>query len=605
MVWSPAKTTTGCLRTPTISSCDSTFLTFLTLLSQYLSRSYDDKFTDVADDAGEYDFIVVGAGSAGCVVANRLSEIEEWKVLLLEAGDEEPLVADVPGLTWTLHGSSIDYGYKTQPKNVKGAPVKNRTLYYGRGKVMGGSSTINGMMYVRGSRQDYDDWVELGNAGWSYDEVLPYFKKSEDMRDLEVLRKNPDYHSTGGYLTVEGYQHTGVNSQAIKEAWKELGLEEVDYNTDNQIGTSRMQTTKIHGAKQSTNGAFIRPIRGRRSNLAIKSRARATKIIIDESSKKAIGVEYVDERTNAAKRVFASKEVIVSAGVIDSPKLLMLSGVGPARDLEEAGIPVVKDLPVGTNLHDHVAVAPILLSVKNQATAVSAMKNVQNDLAYWLSTHEGPLADFGMADNIAFLQTSQENRTGVGNIQVNFFTSLSDSQRNFYTLIPYYTGYTMFVMNVEPKSRGYLKLDPKNPVDGQPLIYVNVLDDRRDVDVLVEGALKASKIIETEAFKNNGLTAAWTPIPECDDFDQGTADWFECLALNQPITVSHAAGTCKMGPRDDPQAVVDNELRVYGIEGLRVVDAAVMPQVTRGNTNAPTIMIAEKASDLIKKDHKK
>ncbi|OXU31834.1 hypothetical protein TSAR_008283 [Trichomalopsis sarcophagae] len=610
MTWLHANYTETCSQLSGANSCQPAALAFLAFVTQYFGNSYDklykaDEKSEENDD--KYDFIIVGAGSAGCVIANRLSEVKKWKILLLEAGDEEPYIAIVPGLAPLLIKSNIDYYYKTQPEPANVNDTKKKTYPYPRGKVMGGSSTINDMWYVRGNKQDYDDWKSSGNKGWSWEEVLPYFKKSEDARDPEVLSKSPELHGTGGYLTVGHFPRETPDTPAILEAWEELGLSNIDYNNGSQIGTARAQFTNIHGARQSSNGAFIRPIRGRRTNLFISTNSRVTKIIIDKKSKKAIGVEYIllTEKANNLKKAFARKEVIVSAGVIDSPKLLMLSGIGPVDDLRKLNIDVVKDLPVGHNLHDHVLASAVILNSQNVVSGLPSAERMQNDFAYWLSTHEGPMSNVGYTSVVAFHQTSHETRPGVPNIEYFAAGILAETSFQFsdFLFIPwaYYNVIGVAAILLTPKSRGYIKLNTTDPVNGNPEIQMNYLSHPEDVKVLIEGLQFSTKLINTTALSKDELTANALDLPGCNESGLESDEYFECLIKKLMFPGYHAVGTCKMGPKSDKSAVVDPYLRVHGIKGLRVIDASIMPEIVRGNTNAPVIMIGEKGSDMIKK----
>lgn len=420
------------------------------------------------------------------------------------------------------------------------------------------------------------------------------------------MHQNPGYHSTGGYLTVEGFPYKDKNTQILIDAWKEFGLNEVDYNSKHQIGASRLQYTSIHGARLSTNGAFIRPIRGRRPNLTIVPNAQVTKIIIDQRNQRAIGVEYHKSNSNVLQKVYAKKEVILSAGVVDSAKLLLLSGIGPAKDLEEAGIRVVKDLPVGRNLQDHVSAAALTFDLKGTISTVTSTDNILDDTVYWLSTHEGPMSATGMNDFTAFLQTSLEKRPGVPDIQIVYINYVAEGSNTYSTFsfipTPYYDTLTMFVFLIAPKSRGHLKLNKIDPVKNQPEIHINYLSDPEDVKTFVEGIKLVQNITETKAFKSKGLKPLNVVLPECEKFGFGSPEYLSCYVQLNISFGGHPVGTCKMGPKRDSSAVVDPQLKVHGVRGLRVVDASIMPAVTRGGTNAPTIMIAEKGSDMIKKE---
>ncbi|OXU30988.1 hypothetical protein TSAR_007353 [Trichomalopsis sarcophagae] len=603
MTWHPANITEGCFTNYFISSCQPSFLTFLTFLSQYLGHSRDDKLRSARALDNEYDFIIVGAGSAGCVVANRLTEIKNWKILLLEAGDEQPVVTEIPGLLGVLADSTIasSYDYQRKGEVCKLSPY---LCIIPRGKVMGGSSSINAMIYNRGIKRDYDDWEKQGNPGWNWDNVLHYFKKSENLKS-KIPAGDATNHGIGGYLSVE-LREPEKYAEIIHNAWKETGLKEVDYNSGENLGTARMQFTLKDGIRQSANSAFIRPIRGVRSNLTVRTKIQVTKVIIHPKSKRAIGVEYVVPGTKLTKKVFANKEVILSAGTYESPKLLMLSGIGPVDHLNEAGIKVVKSLSVGKNYHDHIGLSSYEFLINDFQNFNDANKYVE-DIKNFMQNNEGSYKMFGgILDNTAYLQTEYETRPGIPDIEMFGLNKVDivngvDGNATYCGLI-YYDTYVMFTTLTRPDSRGWLTLNITDPTFSNPIIYPNLFSNEKDLKTLVAGMKLWKRVIETESFKKSGLIAVRTQAPACEKFATDDDKFFHCAAKNYVQAFYHPVGTCKMGPSTDPEAVVDSRLRVHGIEGLRVIDASIIPVIIRGNTNAPTIMIAEKASDLIKED---
>ena len=358
-----------------------------------------------------------------------------------------------------------------------------------------------------------------------------------------------------------------------------------------------MQHTIIHGARQSVNGAYIRPIRGRRNNLKIKTNSWVRKIIIDSETKRAQGVEYLDGSDGKVKRVLARKEVIVSAGAIESPKLLMVSGIGPAAHLQEANIKIVKDAPVGKHLYDHVNIQSFEFDLDNKTSVLGNLKDVQNDIVYWMNNHEGKMSGWGVADSVTFYQTQYENRTGAPDIEIGTFGGLSgiNSVSN-----AYYNKITIITILLTPKSRGTLKLNTTDPLHSPPLIYANYFKDPRDIDTAIAGIKIVKRLFKTKTFRERGWQEK--SLDKCKHLDYDSRKYYLCILQHYSATGYHPVGTVRMGPQTDRDAVVDARLRVYGLKGLRVIDASIMPLLIRGNTNAPVVMIAEKASDMIKED---
>ncbi|XP_063389013.1 glucose dehydrogenase [FAD, quinone] [Cydia fagiglandana] len=561
----------------------------------------------------QYDFVIVGGGSAGAVMANRLSEIEGWNVLLLEAGGHETDISDVPLLSLYLHKSKLDWKYRTQPQDTACQAMIDKRCCWTKGKVLGGSSVLNTMLYIRGNRRDFDQWESFGNPGWGYEDVLPYFKKSEDQRN-PYLARDTKHHGTGGYLTVQDAPYNTPLGAAFLQAGEEMGYDIVDVNGAQQVGYAWYQFTMRRGTRCSTAKAFLRPVR-LRQNLHIALFSHATKVLIDKDSKRAFGVEFI--RDGQKQVVYAKREVILSAGAIGSPQLLMLSGVGPAKNLQEVGVEVIKDSPgVGENLQDHIAIGGLVFRVDYPISLVmNRLVNINAALRYAV-TEDGPLTSSVGLEVVAFINTKYANGTddwpdiefmmtsastpSDGGTQVKKAHGLTDEFYNeVFGEINNKDVFGIFPMMLRPKSRGYIKLKSKNPLD-YPLMYHNYLTHPDDVGVLREGVKAAVAVAETKAMKRFGARFHDKPLPNCKHLPLYTDEYWDCLIRQYTMTIYHLSGTAKMGPSSDPMAVVDPELRVYGVKGLRVIDASIMPTITNGNINAPTIMIAEKGADLIK-----
>ncbi|XP_063405240.1 oxygen-dependent choline dehydrogenase-like [Mytilus trossulus] len=553
-----------------------------------------------------YDYIIVGAGSAGAVIANRLSEDDNVTVLLLEAGGSE-LDHDyikVPLATPLLQKTDIDWSYYTVPQKASCKAMKEQRSYWPRGRVLGGTSSINHMVYIRGSCYDFDQWEKEGADGWGYTDVLPYFLKIEDMK-IDQL-SNSTYHSTGGYLPITQSKVTSL-ANVYQHAAEELGYKVVDQNGENMIGFSYVQSNIFGGERFSTSTAYIIPII-KRPNLHISTNSFVTKILI--TNKTASGIEMI--KNGQKMTLFARKEVIVSAGAVNSPQLLMLSGIGPREHLEEHKIEVQSDLPVGENMEDHLMFFMKYNTNKDMSVSVKSTQSWWNMLQYTL-TRGGIFSFSGMEAIIFDKSRVKDTQTLYPDYQLMFFSIASDKTflenglpLNYNDSVvklaqtrAFSNEFTITQILLHPKSTGSVRLKSKDPFV-HPVIDPNYLMHRHDIDIFIEAIRKTQELAKSNALRELDATLNRVDFPGiCDEEEFDSDNYWECLIRYYAVTVYHPSCTCRMGDKDDQTAVVDSKLRVKGIANLRVADASVMRHVTSGNTNSPSIMIGEKAADLI------
>lgn len=523
-----------------------------------------------------FDYVIVGAGSAGCVLANRLSADPARRVLLLEAGppDVNPWIHVPIGFYRTIFNPSLGWGYTTEPEPGTG----DRAMSWVRGKVLGGSSSINGLLYVRGQHEDFEDWKALGNQGWGAEDVLPYFKRSENQ-----MRGGDAWHGVGGPLTVSDVSHPDELTDAFLKASEQAGIaRNRDFNGESQEGVGYYQLTTRNGRRASAAAAFLKPVR-HRANLTVRTGAWASRVLMD--GRQAVGVEYLHQ--GRLHQVRAAGEVILSGGAVNSPQLLQLSGIGPGALLQEHGVKLVHELPgVGQNLQDHY----------NAYTLVRCSKpvtwNVQSRRWGWKAKAGlqflrggGPLTT-GSARAGGFARTRPELDRPDVQFHFMLFTTNGKSAE-----MDRFSGFTLTVCQLRPESRGVVHIASPD-WQRAPRILPRYLTHPLDQQTLVDGMRMTRRIVESPAL---APYVERVNQPNWNDTDEQLLEF----ARHTGRTVFHPCGTCKMG--HDEQAVVDDRLRVHGIQGLRVADASIMPTLVSANTNAASIMIGEKASDLILK----
>jgi choline dehydrogenase len=522
---------------------------------------------------GDFDYVIVGAGSAGCVLASRLTEDAGARVLLLEAGgSDKALRVRAPGLVGLLWRNRFDWTFFTEPQ----AALEGRRMHWPRGKVIGGTSSINYMIYMRGHRQNYDAWRDAGNPGWGYDDVLPYFKRAENNS-----RGADEFHGVGGPLDVSDVAGNPMSDLLVEAACEALGApRNPDFNGAAQDGFGRHQATIRGGVRCNTSLAYLKSALAR-PNLAVESGVLVTGLELEGA--RATGVRYRIGKAEHTAR--AAREVILCAGAVGSPQLLLLSGIGPADELKKAGVEVRHDLPgVGKNLQDHL-LAALCWRDRSGITGNVAPLPLLGWLARWLVAKTGPLAS-NVCESGGFVcvrATSgppdlQFHMLPVGSDQKSFDNERFDPKGHAFAILP-----TLLY----PESRGEIRLSSNDPAQA-PAIDPHYLENERDLDLLVEGVALARRIAEAKPLRDARGEPLALVAPTKTDAEVRTA------IRRSTNTIFHPVGTCAMG------SVVDSSLRVRGLEGLRVVDASVMPTITGGNTNAPTVMIAERAADLIR-----
>uniref|UniRef100_A0A6A7G445 Glucose dehydrogenase [FAD, quinone]-like isoform X1 n=2 Tax=Hirondellea gigas TaxID=1518452 RepID=A0A6A7G445_9CRUS len=582
------------------------------LLLQLFSRNLPYNFDSELVTLPVYDFVVVGAGAAGSVVAARLSELSSVRVLLLERGGSATPESAVPAF-FGLLGQSLEHErLKTLPAPGLQDGYKDNANGYVQGRVMGGSTSMNAMIYTRGAPQDFDAWAQMGNPGWDYQSVLPYFKKNEGFRGVKTP-VSERYHGRSGQLTVEEKHYNTNLAGRVIEAGRELGYNISDSSSSDQVGISPLCYTTRDGFRASASEAFLRPVVNR-NNLHIRNRALVLKILFD-NQKRAAGVQY--RYRGRVYTVRVRKEVIVSAGAFNTPKLLMLSGVGPAKHLKELKIPVVAGVEgVGRNLQEHIGVSFLSFAVK-KGTAFSFGQDPLEMIKQYARNRRGPLttsfpieisaylslvdSDPKWADVLYYFGSFSPAMPVVGSLA--FSTIKEEYFKALFSPLEGEPETIAVGVNVaRPKSKGWIRLRSSNP-DDAPIINVNLFSHPYDLEVFVKGVQFIFRFMETDTMKHkSGVKYKSEAIPGCRHMEHLSDDYWRCFGRSLATHLLHPCGTCKMAPVSDPLAVLDNRLRVRSVKGVRVIDASIMPQIVTGNTMVTTYMIGEKGADLVKED---
>ena len=530
----------------------------------------------------QFDFIIIGAGSAGATLAARLTENSQFSVCLIEAGgkDKSPFIHIPFGLAFLSRMTNLGWEYDTEPQSE----LNNRKLFWPRGKVLGGSSSLNAMIYIRGVPEDYDRWSEMGAKGWDWQSVLPYFKKSEKQQ-----HGASELHGADGYLSVSDLRHTNPLSDTFVEAAQEVGLNKVtDFNSPEREGLGFFQVTQENGQRCSAAKGYLRPALTR-TNLTVLTKALVEKIQIKDGV--ATGVKL--QVDGQSIELTANKEVLLSAGAINSPQVLMLSGLGPKAHLVDKGIETIVDLPgVGQNLQDHLDTIVQHRCKNRDSYSISfALIPRYVKAAFNYIFNRTNLLTSNVAEAGGFDKT--QHAGDIPDIQYHFLPAIL---LNHGRTTAFGYGYGVHVCDLYPKSRGEIKLRSNKPND-QAIIAPNYLQHPHDQKVMIDGVRRARKILAARAFEKY---QSWEigPGPEAQSDEEILA-----FIRKKSETIYHPVGTCKMGDINDVMTVVNPELKVKGVKGLRVVDASVMPTLVGGNTNAPTIMIAERCADLIKQQY--
>ncbi|CAG9859123.1 unnamed protein product [Phyllotreta striolata] len=559
-------------------------------------------------DFGDYDFVVIGGGSTGAVLASRLSEIPDWKVLVIEAGDWPDELVSITSASYKITiMSDYNWGYYSVPQNNTCLGFEGNRCPLPRGKGLGGTSLLNALIYVRGNRHDFKKWCDMGNPGWCYEDVLPYFLKSENFhltnKDAPVDAK---YHNTSGPLWIEQPVPLHEHHKVFLKANEEMGYKIRDVNGEEQIGAMPFQINTKKGRRQDSGTAFLKPVLDR-TNLNVMHNSLATKIVFDGQT--AVEVHFLNK--GIKYKVGVKKEVILSAGAINSPQLLMLSGVGPAEHLQELGIKVVADLPaVGQSYSDHLQVHGLVFTSNLSEPIPPLRKSIKE----FLEQGTGDWAEAAPTQAVGYYRTRLEKTPGYSDLELSFqdTNATTDAMSNCYrwksnvsssiSIVNASSSFQIFATPLHTNSLGQVTLKSADPLDF-PLVDPNILSDEegQDFEIVYEAIQFVLNLTQQEAFRKIDAKFSHQPLLECSDEEFMTKDYWRCAAKYIVNHNNHPVSTCKMGP-DSKGNVVDHTLKVYGIANLRVADASVIPLSTSSHINSICYMIGEKGADMIKAD---
>jgi choline dehydrogenase len=564
----------------------------------------------------KFDFIVVGAGSAGAIVASRLSEITDWKILLLEAGDDPPESSEIP-LKWSLAlKTKYDWQFVSEKEDNLFKGLLDERCHVPRGRMMGGSSSMNVMLHIRGTKIDFDTWESQGCTGWNFDSVLPYFIKSENFTDS--TRYDPKYHGKDGPLTLSPFVAPDPAIETISQAAELMGVTNVkDLNKlDRTVGYAMADSTTKNGLRCSSLKAYLMPI-SERPNLFVAKNTKVTRILIE--NKRAYGVEFLTSN-DELKTINSTLEVILSAGVIMSPQILMASGIGPADHLNEMKVDVVADLPVGHNYQDHVAFFGLVLSDRKDRPIEEIVKESQQLRKETFELIPKGISTMGLTGLLSFIDTKRKcSNPDIEIMKIRYSYNTTKEMKTFRTMFGFSDKMANVFDELNMKSdiilmipilnvivntgRVYLSsADPK----GTPKILSNYLSDDTEMDILLDGIEFIMEMCKTKPMTDAGFAFEEIKYPNCDtECEYGTREYWKCAIKHLATSIFHSVGTNKMGAVDDKSSVVDPTLKVKGFENIRVIDSSVMPTLVTCNTNAATMMIGEKGADLIKAQYEK